>query len=75
VAPALAFIALAWFVLVGWLFWFTPMTYSGIRNGVPAVEHRAFSQVIGLDQQVRRPLAGDDLYLERRDFNVMSPQH
>ena len=47
VAPVISTLCFAWCVVIGFVIWFTPMRYSGIRNGVPAVIDRSFSEVSG----------------------------
>jgi hypothetical protein len=44
-APLLSTMSLAWCVLIGCWFWFTPIRYEGITNDVPTVHYRSFSEV------------------------------
>ncbi|HEU4692046.1 MAG TPA: hypothetical protein VFS23_26975, partial [Vicinamibacterales bacterium] len=45
VAPLLSTMSLAWCVLVGAWFWFTPLRYESIVNGVPEVGYQSFSDI------------------------------
>lgn len=47
VAPVISTLCLTWCIVIGFVIWFTPMRYSGISNGVPAVIDRQFSEVSG----------------------------
>lgn len=47
VAPVLSTLCLTWCIVIGFIIWFTPMHYSGIRNGVHVVIDRQFSEVSG----------------------------
>jgi hypothetical protein len=44
-APLLSSVSLAWCLLAGSWLWFAPMRYSGIRDGVQAVQYRSFAEV------------------------------
>jgi hypothetical protein len=44
-APLLSTMSLAWCVLIGVWFWFTPIEYEAITNDVPTMRHRSFSEV------------------------------
>lgn len=46
-APVLSTLCLAWCVVIGCVIWWTPVRYSGFRNGAPAVIDRSFSEVSG----------------------------
>ena len=43
-APLLSTMSLAWCVLMGGWFWFTPIRYEVIRNSVTAVRYQSFSE-------------------------------
>lgn len=45
VAPLLSTMSLAWCVIVGAWFWFTPLRYESIVNGVPEVGYQSFSDI------------------------------
>jgi hypothetical protein len=44
-APLLSTLSLAWCVLIGAWFWFTPIGYEAITNDVPTMRYRSFSEV------------------------------
>jgi hypothetical protein len=44
-APLLSTMSLAWCFLVGGWFWFTPIRYESVSNGVPGVGYRSFSDI------------------------------
>jgi hypothetical protein len=44
-APLLSTISVAWCVLIGAWFWFTPIRYESIANGVLGVRYRSFSEI------------------------------
>ncbi len=48
VPPVLSALGLAWCAVAAISIWFTPMRYSGISNGVPAVWEPSFSEVSSL---------------------------
>lgn len=44
VAPVLSTMCVGYCIVVGLLFWFTPLRYSGTSNGDPAVWDRSFAE-------------------------------
>jgi hypothetical protein len=48
VPPVLSALGLAWCAVAGISIWFTPLRYSGMSDGVPAVWEPSFSEVSGL---------------------------
>ena len=44
-APLLSTMSLAWCVLIGGWFWFTPIRHEAIHNGVTVVRYQSFSDI------------------------------
>jgi hypothetical protein len=44
-APLLSTMSLAWCVLIGGWFWFTPIQHEAIHNGVTVVRYQSFSDI------------------------------
>jgi hypothetical protein len=44
-AALLSIMSVAWCVLIGGWFWFTPIEYQGFTNGIPTMRYRSFSEV------------------------------